>query len=291
MDINLHSLHVFMKLCEVKNFTKTALTLGMTQPGVSQHIKSLEDYFETSLINRHGKSFEITAEGCKVLKYGKDLFYKHKIFKDGLSSDAHTAGVCYISSPGSVGIKLYKILLELNKKHPKLQQHFYYAPNSSIESQLLTNQIDLGVMSKMPESDLLTIKEIAQERLLLLTPKNTEIKKYSDLQNLGFINHPDGKDMATKLLTANFKEFTVFENLKLAGANNQINRILEPVSMGLGYTVLPNFAFDDFRMKSKLKVLTLKKEVTSSIYIVRKKFRPLPKRYDFIEEYITKMIK
>lgn len=286
MDFNLHSLQIFTTLCKVKNFTKTASILGLTQPGVSQHIKALEEYFDSSLINRYGKSFELTPEGQKLLDYGRDLYANHKAFKDDLSTDSQFEGLCKLASPGAVGIKLYTLLLKLNKKHPKLHQIFNYAPNSSIEKQLLSDELDMGVMSVRPKSDLLSYTKLTTERLLLIVPRGKKINRFSDLLELGFINHPDGRDMATKLFKENFNEFKFFESLSIYGANNQINRILEPVCMGLGFTVLPHYAYEEFKNKSKLELVNLKKNVSNEIYIVRKKHRPLPKRYNYIEEYL-----
>lgn len=286
MEFNLHSLEIFTTLCKVKNFTKTASLLGMTQPGVSQHVKSLEEYFGINLINRFGKSFELTSEGQKVLSYGSKLFSEHKLFKDELGLDSETSGACKISAPGSIGIKLYTLLLNLNKLHPKLHQIFFYAPNLSIENQLLADELDLGVMSVKPKSDLLYFTKLTTEKLLLIVPKGRKVSNFSDLQKLGFINHPDGKDMATKVLAENFKEFKSFDSLNIYGANNQINRILEPVCMGLGFTILPHYAYEEFKNKNKLEIIKLKKNVFNDIYLVRKKHRPLPKRYGYIEDYL-----
>ena len=55
--INQQWLHTFLTLVEVGHFTKTAEKLYMTQPGVSQHIKKLEELVEVPLLNRIGKRF------------------------------------------------------------------------------------------------------------------------------------------------------------------------------------------------------------------------------------------
>ena len=56
--------------------------------------------------------------------------------------------------------------------------------------------------------------------------------------------------------------------------------------MGLGFTVLPHYAYEEFKNKSKLELVKLKKNISNEIYIVRKKHRPLPKRYKYIEDYL-----
>ena len=61
----LHStwLETFVTLCDVGHFTRAAAALNMTQPGVSQHVKKLEEQVGQSLLSRAGKSFTLTPAG------------------------------------------------------------------------------------------------------------------------------------------------------------------------------------------------------------------------------------
>lgn len=74
---------------------------------------------------------------------------------------------------------------------------------------------------------------------------------------LGFIEYPDGAHHAGQLLGANFPEFQSSQQLKRTGFSNQINLILEPVSLGLGFTVLPTYAVAAFRASGKIKICPL----------------------------------
>ncbi len=44
-----YRLNTFLTLCELKNYTKTAKKLFITQPAVSQQIKYLEEYYGVKL--------------------------------------------------------------------------------------------------------------------------------------------------------------------------------------------------------------------------------------------------
>ena len=52
--INLSWLKTFCTLADAEHFTKTAELLFMTQSGVSQHIKKLEQQLDTPLLIRDG---------------------------------------------------------------------------------------------------------------------------------------------------------------------------------------------------------------------------------------------
>ena len=59
----------FLDVCQTKNYTKTAKNLSITQPAVTQHIKHLEEYYDTKLISYEGKKMVITNSGKILLKY------------------------------------------------------------------------------------------------------------------------------------------------------------------------------------------------------------------------------
>ena len=56
----------FIKLCETKSFTKTAEQLYITQPSVTNHIKTLEKNHSIKLFVPNDKNFELTEQG-KIL--------------------------------------------------------------------------------------------------------------------------------------------------------------------------------------------------------------------------------
>lgn len=51
----IEELKTFISVVEYKNFTKAAEAINLSQPSVSLHIKHLEEYFNTTLIQRSVK--------------------------------------------------------------------------------------------------------------------------------------------------------------------------------------------------------------------------------------------
>ena len=288
MDLNINFLKTFMTLAQIGSFTKTAQTLHMTQPGVSQHIMKLEECLGRPLLIRHGKSFELTEVGQRLLNYGESLFQDYKVFLNSLGDNEPHSGKCFFASPGSFGMKMYSFLLSLNKKYPGLEIHYHYMPNQTIEREILGGNLDAAFMSVKPVDRQLQYTAIDRERLLLAAPKKFRFEGLASLNKLGLINHPDASNMATELFAANFKKtFKGFKSLKVSGGNNQIGRILEPVALGRGYTVLPEYACKAFHDQRKIKYIKLDKEITNHIYFVKKKHRELPSRYSFILEQFS----
>ncbi|HAZ14133.1 MAG: hypothetical protein A2X86_02795 [Bdellovibrionales bacterium GWA2_49_15] len=283
MDINPTFLKTFRELVECGGFTKTAEKLHMTQPGVSQHVRWLEEHLQVRLLHRQRKSFTLTIEGEKLYAYILKLFKEHKDFLTTLDIDDAECGFCRMASPGSFGMRMYSFLLKLNRRYPKLVISYFYAPNLRIEQDLIEEKLDLGFMSVKPRNPQLSAVAIDKEALCLVVPGKFTGKSFLELNRLGLINHPDASLMVGEVFSLNFpQEFEDFEQLKISGACNQIGRILEPVALGLGYTVLPEFACHAFPDRKKIKILKLKHGVINTLYHVQKKHKVLPARYQFI---------
>ncbi|MEE3118022.1 MAG: LysR family transcriptional regulator, partial [Pseudomonadota bacterium] len=61
-------LRSFCTLVEVGHFTRTAEQLHMTQSGVSQHVRKLEEQLALSLLVRQGKQFTLTDAGRRLYR-------------------------------------------------------------------------------------------------------------------------------------------------------------------------------------------------------------------------------
>ena len=59
----------FLSLCETRNYTKTAELLYVTQPSVTNHIKTLEKLYNIKLFTSNTKNFKLTPEGELLYKY------------------------------------------------------------------------------------------------------------------------------------------------------------------------------------------------------------------------------
>jgi DNA-binding transcriptional LysR family regulator len=265
--INTVWLRSFCTLVEVGHFTRTAEELYMTQSGVSQHIRKLEEYLGQPLLIREGKRFTLTTAGDRLYHEGQKLILSLSDLEQQISLDPTHEGIVRVASSGSVGLKLYPELLALQKRYPKLVVEYRFAPNSEIEKLIVEHKVDIGIMTCLSTLSDVNLQAIAQEKLLLVTPAEIEEPSWDQLLALGFIDHPDGAYHASQLLSVNFPKFQNSHQFKRSGFSNQINLILEPVSMGLGFTVLPSHAVEAFKQSEKVSVNRLTHNVSETLYM------------------------
>jgi DNA-binding transcriptional LysR family regulator len=288
-------LNTFKTLIEVGHFTQTAEKLHMTQPGVSQHIKKLESASGHSLIRRENKGFELTEQGRIVYEYALQIIAEEAKLIEKLSFDDPHSGQCKLSCSGSLALLLYPQLLSLQQQYPNLSIHLEAAPNQRILNDVQSGTVDLGIVTHIPNSNLYQSEIIGEEALCLVLPKRYENKKITAelLFNCGLIDHPDAMHyLSLYFELCGEKELANInlDELPKSGYINQLNQILLPVAKGAGFTVLPESAVENFSGKACLYIAQTAKKVKETLYLVQKRNRNLPHRYQTIRELFDRVL-
>lgn len=287
-------LNTFKTLVDVGHFTHTAEKLHMTQPGVSQHIRKLEELCGHALIKRINKTFELTEQGKLVYEYAvKSADAEARLFAS-LEFDNPFSGVCKLSCSGSLALQLYPQLLSLQQAHLDLKIHLEAAPNQKIFNDLQTDMIDLGIVTQKPDERLFQSTVLGGETLCLVLPKlYKESEINADLLcDIGVIDHPDAQHYLSIYFNACELESLSkinLDKLPKSGYVNQLSQILLPVSRGLGFTVLPKSAITNFVDSESLFVVSPKTEVRETLYLVQKRNRDLAQRYHTVNSYLARI--
>lgn len=280
--MNITWLRSFCTLVEVGHFTRTADRLHMTQSGVSQHVRKLEEQLGTELLVREGKQFSVSDTGERLYAEARDILLKLSNLEQRVRADPPYEGIVRVMSPGSVGLKLYPHLLALQSKHPKLIIDYRFAPNSDVEIAIAESTVDIGFMTSKSALAEVSCTHVAEESLLLVTPAAVKEPDWESLMALGFIDHPDGSYHANMLLGANYPKFQHSHQFTTKGFSNQIGLILEPVSMGLGFSVLPAYAVEAFHKPAHIKAHRLCNPVSEALYLCSRRHRSLQKRVETV---------
>lgn len=78
----------FLTLYKEMNYRKTAELLNMTQPGVTQHIHFLENYYGVKLFQWSGKALRRTSEADRLKMYLEGIVADERVlFRDFLTQD------------------------------------------------------------------------------------------------------------------------------------------------------------------------------------------------------------
>ncbi|GHB07593.1 LysR family transcriptional regulator [Salinicola rhizosphaerae] len=279
----------FATLVEQGSFTRAAAHLDLTQAAVSQHIRHLEQHLGPLLLRRSRK-LELTPAGEAMLVYCRDIDAAARRLQVKLEDRDTDSGEISLITPGSVGLRLYPILLDLQAKQPHIAIRHRFAPDYEVIDAVSHNRFELGLVTLKPEDQSLTATPFLEEALELVLPANADVSTWQDLERLGFIDHPDGKAMATRLLARRFPGNPGFDKLPKHGFINQIGLILEPVARGFGFTVVPRYAREAFHMPAAIKVFPYEKPIIDTLWLIHRAEWPLTARTRRVLESLSRQI-
>jgi len=275
--LNPQWLRSFTALVDTGSFTRAAERLSFTQAAVSQHVAHLEEALGQLLIRRP-RQVELTPAGRALLDYCAQLEGAERQLHARLSDAEADAGEVSLITPGSIGLALYPILLDLQQAHPGLVIRHRFAPDPEARDAVLQSSYELGLVTLKPDDPRLAFEPFLEEPLELIVPAGAQVAGWDDLSRLGFIGHPDGQAMATRLLSRWFPGNPGVRTLPVHGFINQIGLILEPVARGLGFTVLPRHARLAFARQEAIRVVAGEASVVDQLWLIHRAEWPLSAR-------------
>jgi DNA-binding transcriptional LysR family regulator len=279
----------FTVLAEFGSFTRTAERIGITQAAVSQHVRQLEEKLGPLLIRR-SRAVELTPAGDTLLAYCHELEQAERRFRLRLEGADAEVGEVGIITPGSVGLLLYPMLLDLQASQRGLVVRHRFAPDPEVLDAILHNRFELGLVTAKPDDPRLTAEPFTEEPLELIVPAGEDVQRWTDLERLGFVDHPDGQAMAIRLLSRRFPGNPGIRSLPVHGFTNQVGLILEPVARGFGFTVLPRYARLAFARADAIRVVESGRPVVDTLWLVRRSEWPLSARAQRTVDYLRRQL-
>ena len=82
--VNLHHLHVFLKVAEYEHVTRAAEELLISQSAVTKIVQQLEHEVGLELIEQHGRHIVLTYAGSVLTTYARRLFALEREMEEAL---------------------------------------------------------------------------------------------------------------------------------------------------------------------------------------------------------------
>lgn len=270
-----------------KSITKTAKTLYISQPALTERIKQIEEELSVTLINRSNKGVTMTPQGEFAAKFANKLLRDVTDFKEQLVNLGEAAaGVLKIAAP-SIICRYYLpgILENFQKKYPKVKLDVGIQPSGQVLKMLKSHLIDFGVTKHYTGFN-------TDEKLLLLTYKvyavSTEPFELEDLPKLKRVEY-SYESYYKKMLTEWWQDRFAAPSL-IGSTVANLDLCKEMVFNGLGYGFLPQILINEAPTKLYTQALTYKdgRPFTRDTFLVFNKETlkaPLPKLfYNYLRE-------
>ncbi|MNO14714.1 HTH-type transcriptional regulator CysL [compost metagenome] len=166
------ALKVFVTVVEQSHFSKAGELLGLSQPGVSLHIRNLENELGTRLLHRSPKQVRLTEAGTILYQRAKQMLslYEEAGREIRLLRDEVT-GSLHIGASFTIGEYILPArLAEFAKQYPQVSLQVTIGNTEEIIAAVKTNQLDAGFIEGETADPELTIIPYMKDEMIVIAP-------------------------------------------------------------------------------------------------------------------------
>ncbi len=194
----LSALTSFVQAVTLGSFSAAAVRLGVSQPAISQQVRSLEDNLGTRLINRTTRRLSLTEAGERYFDYASDILEKlSEADRSVQSAEAQMSGRLTVSLPYAFTEPvLADFLTQFQINYPAI---FFDVRLSDAMVDVQKDQIDVAIrMGNLLDENLVVKKLGSMQRCLAASPQYLDRfgrpETPEELAKLGFLLYPQIAD-------------------------------------------------------------------------------------------------
>lgn len=237
------ALRVFVTVAEQRHFSKAAELLNLSQPGVSLHIKNLENELGTRLLHRSPKQVRLTEAGDILYKHAKVMLSRYEDAQREIQMlRDEVTGSVQVGASFTIGeYILPQRLAAFAAQYPQVNIQVTIGNSQEILAAVRENQWDLGFVEGEvpPSADLEVIPYMKDEMIVVSAPSHPltrfVVVEKELLQNQVWVLRESGS--GTRAFSDRFMEAAEIQP-KVTHVLSSSQGVKEAVSAGLGIAML-----------------------------------------------------
>ena len=164
----------FLATVHQGSFTRAAVHLCLTQPGVSRQIARLERALGASLLVRHRGGAALTPAGERHRAYAEDALARHHLLMEELSGgDAVLSGPLRIAASTTPSeVLVPRLVTRFTSRHPDVQATVFTADSLAVVEHVRQRRWDVGFAGVRIERTGLRFEAIATDEVVLAVPRH-----------------------------------------------------------------------------------------------------------------------
>lgn len=285
-------LKVFCKVAELKSFSKAGEALYLTQPGVTFHIKMLEEEIGAPLFVRQRSGIKLTPAGEILLKHGKEILNLYEQIQREVHGITGTVrGSLSVGMAAIIGhYFMPRIIGAFKKRFPLVEITTHIGNSGDILDSLKNGDFDLALVGGPIGEKSLERELFLQDELVLVVPPDHRWAKtgridLAELRKEPLVLREDGSStrdtLAMHLRTKRIK----LSSLDVVMTLGSTEALKAAVQSGVGVSIVSNLAIGNELRLGVLKKVDLRgTKLPREFYIVLPagKSRPSPVASEFL---------
>jgi DNA-binding transcriptional LysR family regulator len=279
--MDLRQLEIFAKVAEMGSFSRAAEALHLTQPTVSEHIRSLEDELGVRLLDRLGRGTGTTRAGQLLLSYATRMLALSREARQALEGyQGRMRGELVVGGSTIPGEYLLPAVIgRFREKFPEVSTTLVIGDSQAVVDWVTEGRVELGVVgARLPQRGL-DFRELVPDEEVVVVPAGHPWHGRTDVTLEELAGEPllireRGSGTRAAFEAALEQAGVDLGRLRVAGEIGSNQAIKQAVKAGMGITVMSRIAVEEESRQGVLAFLRVRDlSVTRAFYIVTHKER------------------
>ncbi len=260
------SLKAFVAVAEEASFSEAAEVLHLTQPAVSKRIAALENLLDTRLFDRIGRQVSLTEAGGALLPRARQILREVGDARRAINDlSGEVSGRLSLATSHHVGLhRLPPVLRAFTAQFPKVVLDIDFVDSEQAYDAVLHGQFDLAVVTLSPKPhEKLHSESLWEDPLHCVVGSSHRLAGQTKITLSDLSEHPailpKLNTYTTALVNQLFEQESLPLNISLN--TNYLETIKMMVSIGLGWSWLPETLLDEQLKTLSVKDVTISREL------------------------------
>ncbi len=259
--MDLYQVEAFVAVAQERSFSRAAIRLHRTQSAISQTIGKLEEGLGEKVFERSSRDGTLTAAGQVLMQYALQLLNLRERAKDAiLDLKSLHEGKLTVAANEFTSLCLLPALHVYHRLHPSIKIQVQRTLSGDVARQILTHQVEFGVLSFKPEDEQLCSTIFYRDELVFVVYPGHALAaaKTVSIHDLGgesFVAHNVTSPLRIKVIEAFQRTHT---KLRMDVELPTLSSIKDFVRMGNGVALVPRMSVEGELERGELVAVSVK---------------------------------
>lgn len=273
--MDLRQLEIFVKVAELASFSRAAEALFLTQPTVSEHIRTLEDELGVRLLDRLGRGAAVTKGGALLLSYAQRMLALSREARQAMESfQGRMSGELLVGASTIPGEYILPALIgRFKEKFPDIAITLLIGGSQAVTEWVMEGRAEIGVVGARSTHRSIECRELMPDDIILIVGaahpwhgrKQVTIE---ELRGEALLLRERGSGTRAALETALDAAGADIATFHVVGEMGSTQAIKQAVKAGVGVSLLSRRAVEEECRAGSLWSLRVKDlKITRAFYL------------------------
>jgi DNA-binding transcriptional LysR family regulator len=255
-------LKAFVEVAELASFSRAAEALHLSQPAVSKRVAALEAQLGQPLFDRIGRVVHLTEAGQTLLPHARNVLREIEDSRRALARlSGRVSGRLSIGTSHHIGLhRLPPVLRAYVNQYPDVDLDIHFMDSEEACLAVEQGKLELGIVTLPPEPlPRLEQREVWPDPMSLVVAPNHPLAQQKKIGVRDLAAYPallpDEKTYTHGIVKQAFNALGLEPRVRLA--TNYLETLKMLVSIGLGWSALPDSMADETIVRLKVPEIRL----------------------------------